>query len=190
MFFDKEEIKRRCYYGMIFFSIVIVFMSYLTLTNIKSEVYIERNVATEARLDNLKKEVELLREGSCKDFLNEYITYIDKGYFEGVVKLKDIYNYYWNTPSVNYYEMGINNCAIDRETLQNTQIPTKYVTNMVYPDYLLDEYIYQYEFRIKDPVRLIMEPNTFNLTLNNMRNNQINILEDYINIYKGKVSEE
>ena len=34
MYLDKEEIKRRCYYGMIFFSILIVFMSYLTLTNI------------------------------------------------------------------------------------------------------------------------------------------------------------
>lgn len=190
MFFDKEEIKRRCYFGMIFFSIVIVFMSYLTISNIKSEIYIDRNETTESRLDNIKNEVALLRDGSCKDFLNEYITYIDKGYFEGVVKLKDIYNYYWNTPSVNYYEMGINNCAIDRDKLQTTQIPTKYITNMIAPDSLMDEYIFQYEFRLKDPVRIIMEPNTFNITLVNIRNNQINILEDYVNIYKEKVNQQ
>ena len=170
----------------IFGSIVVIIFIVLSFFNVKRTINITNNKSNEIRYNNLKQRVSLLSSGECKDFLKEYIDNTDKGYFEGEVKLKDIYNYFWKYPTMKYYELAKEKCNITQNELDEYGIPGKYLTLMTLPDSLFDKYMFTYELNLKSELRNLVEPSIDSLLYSSIRFQQIEILNDYVTLAELK----
>lgn len=170
----------------IFGSTVVIIFIILSFFNVKRTVDVTNTKSNEIRYNNLKQRVNMLAEGECKTFLNEYIANTDKGYFEGEVKLKKLYDYYWNYPTMKYYELGKEKCNITQNELDEYGVPGKYLTLMTLPDSLFDKYMFTYELNLKSELRNLVEPSIDSLLYSSIRFQQIEILNDYVTLAELK----
>ena len=163
-------------------SIVIIIFILLSFFNIKKVVFISMVGPNENEYNELKSRVNELDESDCKNFLKEYIEYVDKGHFEGEVKIKDLYDYYMNAPVLELYENSKLRCNLTDEELSKNAITSKYITILSIPESFFQKYTFSYELNLKDGLRELMEPNVDSLLLTAVRSNQIDLLAEYLDV--------
>ena len=170
----------------IFGSIVVVIFIILSFFNVKQTINIGEDISNEKMYNNLIERVNMLNDGTCKDYLHEFIKTIDNGNLKGEVKLSSLYNYYLSFNYINLYEKAEKECSITKDEIEEYGIAGKYINLMLLPETLFNKYMFAYEFSIKDELRSLTEANTDILTFRSIRFNQLSILKDYVTIAESR----
>ena len=181
--------KEYLYYISLFFSIFIIILMFIKIFSVETSITLSNTYAD--NIANIKAKIDMIGDGSCKDYLNDYMSYIEMGEFDGKVKISDLYNYMNSFDVMNMYMDGMNSCGISEEEIKNTQIPSKYLSILITDDSLMNKYIFNYEFGIKDNLSTLTETNTDNILYRSYMLNHLNIIDDYIDYYQnGGIYEE
>ena len=170
----------------IFGSIVVIIFILLSFLNIRKTIYISENATDETKYNDLKSRINALNEGDCKNFLNDYVEYTDKGNFVGNIDLKEVYDYFWQYPSSIFYDQGKTKCNITDEEIKEYGFAGKYITVLALPDAIFDKYMFAHELNLKDSLRRSIEPNIDSVLYASIRFNQLEILEDYVTLAEMK----
>ena len=169
----------------IFGSIVVVFFIILSFFNTKRTIEINDTEINKNRLISLKEEANNLTEGSCKELINEYISYIDKSTFEGTTKLSEINNHLFY-PILTYYNTSQEKCGFTEEELKESYVPEYLISQLSLSENLIDKYYFSYELTLKDKYRNDVEPDVNSMTYSSIRFNQLQVLEAFINLAKER----
>ena len=70
----KEKIKNLMFYGLIVYSILIVTLTLLNITNMNKTIDVSDSYENLTKIKNLKTKIETLPEHTCKSLLNEMIA--------------------------------------------------------------------------------------------------------------------
>ena len=170
----------------IFGSIVVIIFIIISFFNTKQSITVSRNDTIEEKLDNLKQMVNSFEDNDCKEYLDFFISYIDKLPVEGKIKLRDLYDYFNNYPTIRLYEGVQNKCHITEEEIKEYGINGKYATVMALSNDIFNKYMFSYELNLKDEQRLLTESNTDSLNYTSIRFNQVEILNDYVTLVELK----
>ena len=170
----------------VFSSIIIIVFIIISFVNTKRYTELSDKESNIEKYEYLRVKVNDLEDSECKNYLESYIDLVNKGKFDGIVRLKDIKEYYYNYPTLSYYDDALKKCNITKDELKEKNTDEEYISVMAIPNTLLDKYMFAYEINLKDPLRKAMEPNEDNLLYSIIRYNQIAILADYLEIIESK----
>ena len=166
----------------VLFSIFALIFMIANLIFTKTTVELSSNSQISKEISRLKQDITELGEGECKTFLNETLFKIEKGNFNGSVKIKDLYNYINENAFLPTYTQAKEKCNITDEETEKYNLNSKYLGVIIMPDLIIDKYYFNYEFHLKDELRRVMEPDIDSITFNSYRLGALRIISDYIDI--------
>ena len=171
-------------------SIFIVIFVIISILNVKTTVELYLNDNTEEKLNNIKENINTLEEGECKELLLSYTSFLDRGRFDGEVKVLDLYDYLSSFDVFDYYNGAKEKCGITDEELKSHSIPNRFINIMIIPDTILDKHTFSYELRLVDELRNSVEPNIDLMAYQSYRANHSDILSNYLEIINKEVTNE
>ena len=186
----KEKIKTFIYNTLIFYSIIIIVLITINLFNTTKEIELYSNDENNQKYLYLKNEISKLEESSCKTLLNEMITTYETTNYNGIIKLSDIYEYYWNGKSfLDFYNQIKENCNISEDTMKKINMPEEAMESIIFTELIVQKYMFQYEINIKDiNMRKILESDTINFNYNSSKSSELQMIEKVLN-YIGEKNE-
>ena len=170
----------------IFGSIVVIIFIILSFFNVKQTIEVGEDEKINSTLNDLVQRIDMLQDGECKDYLNDYVDTINEFKLSGKVKISTIYDYFSNYPTMKLYGDAEKKCKFTKDELNEYGVDGKYITLMVLPETIFNKYIFSYEFHIKDELRLLTESNADILTIRSIKFNQVEILKDYVTLAEMK----
>ncbi len=183
----KNKIKEGIFY---FFIISGIFLVVLILCNL-----LRYNPVVEfPSLDGFNKKIELykeaankLKDGECKDFIISFIDKVKDSNYEGKVNIKKLYTD--NTILTNYTKAKYA-CGFTDEILNENYVSTMYMSAIIPYEYIYKEHMFAYEITLRDSLEEAFEVSLFNATENIKRNNELSIIEKYIELASEVQNEE
>lgn len=171
-------------------SIIIVILMILSILTIKTTTEVTLNEQREDKYLVLKQSISDLPEGECKNIITDLSNYIDKGKFEGTVRVKDLFNFLWGFNPLKYYGEIREKCNISDSDLNDRFVSTKYIDNMVLSDAIMDKYMLAYQLKLYDDFDNTINANVDIIAYQAYRANQIEMLSDYLDILYMEDSDE
>ncbi len=155
----KENIKRVLFISSMFFSIMIVVLTILTLFNMSGTVNLSDTKDNIDELDGYKKEVLKVKNNKCRNEINNIIKYYEETSYDGDVSVKEMFDYGFEHSLLEYYSKVKESCNISNDEADDNRLATKFLTASIQFDEIYQSYYYQYELGLKDKlIRDISEP--------------------------------
>ena len=199
----KEKIKNYMFYGLITYSILIITLTILNITNMNKIIEVSDSYENLTKINNLKSKIETLPENACKTLLNDmiksyentsfmqYITNDEKNQNSTNLTNTKLNEIYWEGSSfLSYYQRVINDCNINEGLMKSLNMPFYFVNSTSFIDNLVSKKMFDYELKIKDIwMRELAESNRMNMDYKLSKQNEIIIIENILNNMGGNINE-
>lgn len=199
----KEKIKNLMFYGLIVYSILIVTLTLLNITNMNKTIDVSDSYENLTKIKNLKTKIETLPENTCKSLLNEMIaSYENTSFMQHITNdntnkksteltNSKLYEIYWNGPSfLSFYERIIKDCDITKEKMQSMNMPHHVINSTEFIDNIVSDKMFDYEIKITDrTMRKIQESNRLTLDYKLSKQSEIIVIEKILDTIGGNVNE-
>ena len=98
-----EKIKKSLFVISIFYSIVIITLTFSTLKEMTTKVELHDTDENRNTLINYKKELEKFDKNKCTETINKIIKHYEDTSYDGEVNLKEMYEYDLENGIISYY---------------------------------------------------------------------------------------
>ena len=155
----KQNIKNILFIISIVYSLVIVILMLITNNNLITSVELHDSKENKIKLEQYKERLGMLKQNDCTKVIGEIISHYEETSYDGVVNLKEMFDYDFDNSLLNYYQKVKEMCKISDEKQKEYDLPVKFITASIQRDELYLTYYFQYELHFKDYInRLIIEP--------------------------------
>lgn len=181
----KENFKTGILFIGIFYMLVISFLMISAVDNgIATIEYDDISVYTE-KLENMKKGVEELEDNDCTSDIKSLIEFSEKTNFVNETKIKDIYSTVTGKDGwLVKYGRAIESCELTEE--QKDDISPFALASGIQFDELFHKHAYDYELRLPDSVRTLLEPSMENIENVIRKNLEMEVVEKLIEVQNEK----
>ena len=190
----QESIKNYLIPISIFYMIVIVVLMLITYFNAISTLDLNRIDDFEEKISLYKKEVNEIEDNTCKNYLNDLISFVEKVNYDKKVKINQLFkDTYLNEDYIlSYYLKGVNSCSkLTNEEAKEYNLPDLFMNANLTNDRIIQKYFFQYELNIKDRlVENIMIPSDTAANYYNKQKIELMIIDNIIKIVKEDVNNE
>lgn len=184
------KLKRYIFIISITYSVLIIFFMIFNICNSVSHIELYDSEDNIQKLNILKKEINNLENNDCKLIINELVNYYEKTSYNGLIKLKDIYDVEQDKGLLSYYVKSVEKCSINESNIKKYNLPFKFLTASIQQNELLQNYYFQYELNFKDIItRYIVEPDIHNVEYKISKTLQLEIITNLIEISRGSINE-
>ena len=184
----QEKIKNWLAPISIFYMIIIIVLMLITYYNAVSTLDLNRIDDFEEKISLYKKEVNEIEDNTCKDYLNDLISFVEKVNYDKKVKINQLFtDTYLNEEYIlSYYLKGVNSCSkITEEKSKDYNLPNLFLIANLTNDRIIQKYFFQYELNIKDRlVENIMIPSDTMANYYNKQKIELMIIDNIIKIVK------
>ena len=179
----KEKIKVFLFNVSIFYSIVIVALMLFSYFSAKTKIELfdlEKNIE---RLNELKKEVALLKNNSCTDSINDLIKGYEATSYDGEVDLREWFNYSFDDDYFESFSNVKETCNLTGDDMLEYDFPYNLVGRNILNDEIFNKYFYQYELGVKDFIlRITSEPVLISSEYILIKRAELNVISDVIDV--------
>ena len=184
----RDKFKNGILYFSIISSILIVVLILINLFKYNPILEFPPLEEFNKKLVAYKEEANKLNDGECKDFIIGFIDKIKNTNYEGKKDIRELYNS--DDSILIYYVSAKNACGFTNERLNDEYIPTMYMSAIIPYEYIYRDYIFGYEITLHDTTEEALRVNLFNTTENIKRNNELEIIEKYIELAREVQNEK
>ena len=146
---------------------------------------------TEINKNNLisyKTKLSELEKNNCTQVIEKMIKHYEDTSYDGNIDLKETYEYHFNNGFLTYYVETKENCNLSEETIEEYNLPIKFLAASIQVDEIYQPYYYQYELNLKDFfVRQLTEPYITNVEYNINRGMELEIISALIELSNKEV---
>lgn len=187
----RDNVKKYLFNFLICFCICIIVLTIYNIFNFKSEIYLSSNDENNIKYNLLKERINNLDDSSCSLLLKDMISTYEKTVYNGEVKLKDIYDVYYEGSSFfPYYSLIQEKCNISKEEMENMDMPFEFTNSVTFIENIVSKYLFQYEISIKDKFsRDIAESSIIGIEYQTCKKSQLSIIEKVLNYMGGEIDE-
>ena len=146
----KENIKKILIGSFIFYSIVIVILMLFNYNNATIGIELSDSNENKEKLNNYKKQVQLLESNECTDIISELIAYYEKTSYDGIVNLKEMYNFVNENSFLSFFTKIKEGCSLSDVDIDKYNLPTKFISSSILQEHLYLNNRFQYEISLKD----------------------------------------
>lgn len=184
----RDKFKNGILYFSIISSILIVVLILINLFKYNSILEFPSLEEFNKKIVIYKEQVNTLKDGKCKDHINNFIDKVKSNNYEGKKDIRELYN---SDDSILIYYVSVRDaCEFTNERLNDEYIPTMYMSAVIPYEYIYRDYIFGYEITLHDTTEEALKVNLFNTTENIKRNNELEIIEKYIELAKEVQNEK
>ena len=184
----KERIKNSLFPISMFFCIMVIVLSIISYVNARDKITLNLTKDFKNDISYYKKEVNNLSDNNCKNYLNNFISYIEKTNYNGDIYITDYFNnlYINDETLLGFYSKGKESCyKLTDEKMKDKKLPLLFITATMQDDEIMSNFNTQYELNIKDNlVRLITEPDLIYTENSIKQNTELNIIKTMLEIIK------
>ena len=145
-------------------------------------------------INKYKEKVSSLTNKECKDYLNNFINYVENSNYDGDVYVRDYFEkiYINGDYLLSYYLKGKDNCSsFTDEKAKEYDLPLMFLTASMQDDAIMSNYTTQYELNIKDNlIRLILEPDIKYIENSIKQRTELNIIKTIIKMAEEEALNE
>lgn len=183
----KEKIKIFIFNSFIFYVIIIIILTIVNMLNFISEIELNNNDENNSKIIVLEDRVNKLENSACKSLLKEMINTYNETSYDGIVKLSEFYNVYWNGTSIlQFYNQIEEKCNINNEEMKNIDLHRESLNSVLYIENLVGKHMFQYEINLIDNyMHEIGEANTINMQYQLSKASELKIIENILDYIGG-----
>lgn len=185
----KEKIKSVLFNVSIFYSVLIVGLMVFTFSTMTYRVELYDNNENKSRLNEYKEIVSSMEDNECTLVIKDIIKYYEDTSYNGSVNLKEMYDYDGENGLLFYYIKVKEGCNISENDENEYDLPTKFLSSIMYREIIYQKYNFQYELKFTDMyLRDIAEASIYSTEYHISRKTILDIIDDLIEISNKEVS--
>ena len=179
----REKVKNMLFIISIFYSLVIIVLIGITTKNLVDTVELHDTEENRKLLLSYKEQLLKLDQNDCTDVIDKMIKHYEETSYDGLVVLREMYEYGLENGILSYYQSAKDKCNISLRDEKKYNLKSKFLTVSIQGDELFQKYYFQYELSIKDrPIRLIAEPFLLNVEYKINRDMELEIIKSLIEL--------
>ena len=118
------------------------------------------------------------------------INYYERTSYNGVVKLKEMYDYNMENGGLRFFSPLREKCNLTDGDIKKYNLPLRFISYVIPIEHLYQEYMFQYEIGLKDVWTInISEASLDSVDYNINRNIQLEIISNLLEIYNERMVE-
>ena len=183
----KNKIKDGIMYFTVISSVILIILILINLFNYNTMIEFPSLEDFNKKIELYKEDANKLKDGECKDFIISFIDKIKDSNYEGKVNIKKLYT---DNAILTNYTKAKDACGFTDEILNENYVSTMYMSAIIPYEYIYKEHMFAYEITLRDNLEEAFEVSLFNATENIKRNNELSIIEKYIELASEVQNEE
>ena len=142
-----------------------------------------------AKLNELKKEADNIRNVECRNIINELIQKYEYTSYNGEISLKEFYlgAIHKGEVILNYYPKAKEACYISEDDNEKYNFPYSFIYAQIPDDEIMKEYVFQYELHLKDYfTRDVLDTRLAGVEYQIQRKNELMLISNIIEMEREK----